>query len=68
MRWWFWYVDTGQWVVIGPEYLSTYDAFILQERTRMHHPMAIFYRWLWDADNRQWLYDGRSNPQFLASA
>ena len=70
-RWYFWYTrkaGSSSFVLTHPEYMSDYQAFILQTNTKAQNPGVEMWRFLYDPaiSKTNWVYDRRNDPQLMA--
>jgi hypothetical protein len=66
-RWFFWYIipsGASSWIVKKAEFLTDYEAFNLEFRTKAQNLGASMYRLVWDG--RVWVFDTRNDRQLLA--
>lgn len=67
-RHFFWYVyKNGRYAAtVGPQQLTDYEAFLLEERTKMNNFGAMLYRFVWQRGMPAWLYDRRTTHELHA--
>jgi len=69
MRWFFWYIDhQGQFTSYGPEPLSDYDAWRLENSIRSRYLGARLTRFVWQPGWLVWNPDVRDDRQLLAGS